>query len=195
MDGKLNIEKEEVYSRMGISMPYKVMSYIYSGELLYKRMMLDILFFKGWKPVEKRSLVYYDRHYEGDIDMGKVYKIVSGNRMYIGSTCFMIEDRLRKHLLDYEFYNRYFNGYCSSYEILKSGCYDIVLLEDNISKEELLERESWHIMCNRDMCVNILDPVTKMKLYDNGEEKRERDKLRDKYMIREVCRVIKESSI
>ena len=78
---------------------------------------------------------------------------------------------------------------------VKSGCYDIVLLEDNISKEELLERESWHIMCNRDMCVNILDPVTKMKLYDNGEEKRERDKLRDKYMIREVCRVIKESSI
>lgn len=44
-----------------------------------------------------------------DDSNGKVYKIVieNSNDVYIGSTIYEIEDRLRKHMLDYELYEKY----------------------------------------------------------------------------------------
>ena len=59
---------------------------------------------------------------------GKVYKIISNNsdRIYIGSTGFEIYDRLNKHMLDYEFYEKHKYHYCSSYEVLKNGEYKIL---------------------------------------------------------------------
>ena len=139
MDGKLNMEAEKVYECLGISMPYKIMCKYYNGELLYKRMLMDILL-KKWRSKIKIELD------EGIINRGemitssgKIYKIISnnGDRIYIGSTVFEIEDRLSKHMLDNEFYEKNKYNYCSSYEILRNGECKILLLEDNITKNRI----------------------------------------------------------
>ena len=48
----MNKDIEEVYERLGIFMPYKVMCKYYSGEMLYKRMLIDIVM-KKWKTKTK----------------------------------------------------------------------------------------------------------------------------------------------
>jgi hypothetical protein len=119
---------------------------------------------------------------------GKVYKIISNNsdRIYIGSTGFEIEDRLNKHMLDYEFYEKHKYHYCSSYDVLKHGECKILLLEDNINKKDLLSKESEYINANIEKCVNIIDPLTKSKLYNNDEEGHERRMLSAKHMMKIV---------
>jgi hypothetical protein len=188
MDGKLNMEAEKVYESLGISMPYKIMCKYYNGELLYKRMLMDILL-KKWRSKIKIEME------EGVISRGeminsngKVYKIISNNsdRIYIGSTGFEIEDRLNKHMLDYEFYEKHKYHYCSSYDVLKHGECKILLLEDNINKKDLLSKESEYINANIEKCVNIIDPLTKSKLYNNDEEGHERRMLSAKHMMKIV---------
>ena len=125
---------------------------------------------------------------------GNVYKIISKNtnKIYIGSTYFSIYDRLNKHILDYQFYTQYKNNYVSSYEVIKYGDCNIELLEsfDNIEKKELEKKESEYIKANVNICVNIHDPMSKKALYDNSEEKEQRRKERDKYMINEISNYI-----
>ena len=92
-----------------------------------------------------------------DYQLGKIYKIecnVTG-KVYIGSTCEpTLARRLTKHISSYK---RYLNGtysYVSSFEVLVSGNYDIVLIESYPcnSKDELHARERYYT--NNINCVN-----------------------------------------
>lgn len=196
MDGKLNNDIEEVYERLNIGMPYKVMCRYYTGNMLYKRMLLDIIM-KKWKTKTKvdSEKVIKSSNIMDDSN-GKVYKLVSDKSdiIYIGSTIFDIEDRLRKHMLDYEFYKKRSYHYCSSYEVLKNGDCRVILLEDKINKKELLEKESIYLNENQNKCVNVMDPLSKRKFYDNTEETKKRQLASNKYMIRLVCDEIKNSN-
>jgi hypothetical protein len=92
----------------------------------------------------------------------KVYKIVSPHTeyIYIGSTTSRLKNRLSSHVLNYK------RGvsYCSSYEILKYGDYDIFLIEkiacDDV--EELRRAERCYIEKNKN-CVNMKLPARTLK--------------------------------
>ena len=197
MDGKMNMEVECVYDKLGIGMPYNIMCKYYSGITLYKRMLVDIII-KKWKPKIKVDVeIVRNNKMEIDDSNGKVYKIVSenSNDVYIGSTIFEIEDRLRKHILDYEFYDKRKYHYCSSYEVLKSGKCRVLLLEDNICKNELLEKESKYINDNLYRCVNLVDPLSRRRIYEKDEESKKREIESRKYMIKLVCQEINDSNV
>lgn len=198
MDGKMNMEVEGVYEKLGIGMPYKIMCKYYSGMTLYKRMLVDIIM-KKWKPKIKVDIDIEMVRNKMDMDdsNGKVYKIVSenSNAVYIGSTIFEIEDRLRKHMLDYEFYDKYKYHYCSSYEVLKSGKCSVLLLEDNIGKNELLVKESKYINDNLDRCVNLVDPLSRRRIFEKDEENKKREIESRKYMIKLVCQEINDGNV
>jgi hypothetical protein len=192
---QINKDAEDTYIKLGINMPYEVMKKYYEGDKLYKRMAIDIVRGK-YKPINK--IIIEDRYYNYSKDIAtkkcNIYKIISKNteKIYIGSTCFSIYDRLNKHILDNEFYNKYKEHYVSSYEIIKYGDCNIELLEsfDNIEKKELEKKESEYIKANVNICVNIQDPTSRKALYDNSEEKEQRRKERDKYMINEISNYI-----
>jgi hypothetical protein len=192
---QINKDAEDTYIKLGINMPYEVMKKYYEGDKLYKRMLIDIVRGK-YKPINK--IIIEDRYYNYSKDIAtkkcNIYKIISKNteKIYIGSTCFSIYDRLNKHILDNEFYNKYKEHYVSSYEIIKYGDCNIELLEsfDNIEKKELEKKESEYIKANVNICVNIQDPTSRKALYDNSEEKEQRRKERDKYMINEISNYI-----
>jgi hypothetical protein len=192
---QINKDAEDTYIKLGINMPYEVMKKYYEGDKLYKRMAIDIVRGK-YKPINK--IIIEDRYYNYSKDIAtkkcNIYKIISKNKekIYIGSTCFSIYDRLNKHILDNEFYNKYKEHYVSSYEIIKYGDCNIELLEsfNNIEKKELEKKESEYIKANVNICVNIQDPTSRKALYDNSEEKEQRRKERDKYMINEISNYI-----
>ena len=192
------MEVEGVYEKLGIGMPYKIMCKYYSGMTLYKRMLVDIIM-KKWKPKIKVDIDIEMVRNKMDMDdsNGKVYKIVSenSNAVYIGSTIFEIEDRLRKHMLDYEFYEKYKYHYCSSYEVLKSGKCSVLLLEDNIGKNELLVKESKYINDNLDRCVNLVDPLSRRRIFEKDEESKKREIESRKYMIKLVCQEINDGNV
>jgi hypothetical protein len=91
--------------------------------------------------------------------LGKIYKIecnITG-LVYVGSTCEpILARRLAGHLKSYKCYlkNNGKTSYISSFEIIKNGDYDIILIEkcpcDN--KDELHARERYHT--NQIECVN-----------------------------------------
>ena len=78
--------------------------------------------------------------------LGKIYKIdcnVTG-KVYIGSTCEpTLARRLAGHVGNYKRYLKGTYSYVSSFEVLVSGNYDIVLIESYPcnSKDELHARE------------------------------------------------------
>jgi len=84
----LNTEKEDVYIRMGINMPYGVMCLYYKGEELYERMLMDIMNYK-YKPINriyiKDNLKNVSRLQNLGMSSGKIYKIISNNsnKIYI----------------------------------------------------------------------------------------------------------------
>jgi len=92
----------------------------------------------------------------------KIYKIVSNAvpDVYIGSTCEpYLSNRLAGHRGNYK---RYLNGKspcCSSYKILGTNDYDIILIEQYPcnNKEELHARERYWIEITKN-CVNKRSP-------------------------------------
>jgi hypothetical protein len=99
---KLNKEAENVYIKLGINMPYSVMTMYYKGIDLYKRMLCDIIMNK-YKPLNR---IFQNEKPNNDFkeyinNDGNVYKIISKNtnKIYIGSTSMKIEYRLRKHIM------------------------------------------------------------------------------------------------
>lgn len=101
---------------------------------------------------------------------GKIYKIVSGDLVYIGSTTKTLTQRLNKHETDYKSYNRY----VSSFKVLKTGNYEILLIENYPcnSRDELRAREQYHI--DNTECVNI------QRAYRSPEYKKEYTKENNK---------------
>ena len=89
--------------------------------------------------------------------LGKIYKIVCNvtDLVYIGSTCEpTLARRLTKHVNNYKRYLDKKYHYTSSYDILESGDYDMILIESYPcnSKDELHARERY--WTNQIKCVN-----------------------------------------
>jgi hypothetical protein len=88
----------------------------------------------------------------------KIYAIKSNqtDKIYIGSTCLDIYERLRKHRQNFRYYNLNGIKYTTSYEILKFEDHFIVLLENVNCKNqnELFLKESQYINENINHCVN-----------------------------------------
>ena len=100
--------------------------------------------------------------------LGKIYKIVTGDLTYIGSTCEpILSRRLAKHVSDYKRWKNNKNHYLTSYEVLKKDNYEIFLLESYPcnSKDELHARERHYIENN--ICVNKVIPCRSQKEYYN----------------------------
>lgn len=92
-----------------------------------------------------------------DYQKAKIYKIVDNttDNIYIGSTCEpTLARRLAKYVGSYESHLNETYHYDSSFEILKNGDYNIVLIENYPcnTKDELFSRERhW---TNALICVN-----------------------------------------
>lgn len=123
-----------------------------------------------------------------DSGEGIVYIIKSKNteKVYIGSTLNDIGRRLDGHKFSYYMYDKYRFGYCSSYDIMKYGDYNIIELEryDMISRKDLLLRESKVIEEYGILCVNIKNPSSGKNLVkDDSMKKRKIDKIEKLYEI------------
>ncbi len=96
--------------------------------------------------------------------LGKIYKLQSEHsaKIYIGSTCKKyLSERKATHVSDYKRYRQGKTNYLSSFEIMALGDYDIELLENFPceSKDELLKKEKELIRLNKDIVVNINNPI------------------------------------
>ena len=94
---------------------------------------------------------------------GKIYKIVCNTtgKDYIGSTCEQrLSQRLTKHVATYKQYLKGNKTYCSSYDLIEKGNYEIILLETYPcnSSEELRMRERFYK--DNTECVNINSPIS-----------------------------------
>ena len=118
--------------------------------------------------------------------LGKIYAIecnVTGQK-YIGSTCEpTLSKRLTKHVGSYRCYLKGTYPYVSSFDILQSGNYDIVLIESYPcnSKDELHARERYH--------TNNIDCINKIKnqgMYNEIGEKEYKKQYHEKNKDRSV---------
>ena len=105
----------------------------------------------------------------------KIYRIVSNitGENYYGSTCEpTLARRLAKHRSNYNDYVKGKYSYVTSFKILETDDYEIVLVE-NVNcnnKEELHQRERYHIENN--ICVNKFVPNrTKKQYYEDKKHK------------------------
>ena len=117
----------------------------------------------------------------------KIYKIVSFSTddVYIGSTCEKyLSNRLGGHRKDYK---RYLNGkqhYITSYKLLETDDYDIILIENFPcnNKQELHARERYWIE-NTPNCVNKIVPNRTDKEYREDNN----DKIKEKKIQKHKC--------
>ncbi len=105
---------------------------------------------------------------------GKIYKITSPNteKIYIGSTCHTLEYRLRKHINNYKSYLKGEYKYTTSYEIIKSNDFEIILLENvkcnNKRELHLIERK----YIDEIDCVNKFKPLrSKKEWYQDNKQR------------------------
>jgi hypothetical protein len=109
---------------------------------------------------------------------GKIYKLVSfqTDKIYIGSTTQNLAMRKAGHQRDYINYLNKKKNYISSFELVKLGDVDIVLLESFPcnNKEELHKKERYYIE-NTMNCINRVIPTRTIKEYyiDNIEKIKE----------------------
>lgn len=104
----------------------------------------------------------------------KIYKLIDNNtgNIYIGSTTQTLYQRKAEHVSDYKKYLIGKHHYVSSFEIVKNGNFDIVLLEKYSceDKSQLHIREGQYVRLND--CVNKLIPGRTKAQYrkENKEE-------------------------
>ena len=102
----------------------------------------------------------------------KIYKIIdnTNNSVYIGSTTKTINDRLCKHVNDYDRYLRGLMNYLASFDIIKNNNYTIELIElyPCKNKIELTMKENDYIKSI--VCVN------RQKAYRSNNDIKERYK-------------------
>lgn len=104
----------------------------------------------------------------------KIYKIVSNTTddVYYGSTCSPLSQRLSEHRKKYkQFINKKY-AYITSFKIIETNDYEIVLVEDFPCerKEQILARER-HYIENND-CINKNIPTrTKKEYYEQNKDK------------------------
>ena len=109
---------------------------------------------------------------------GKIYKITGGGLTYIGSTTQSLSQRLTQHRSNFKRFNEG-KGVCPNYKVLKSGDYQITLIEDCPCerKEQLLMRERFWI--ENTPCINITHPLRTSQEHhrDNKETINERHRI------------------
>jgi hypothetical protein len=114
-----------------------------------------------------------------DYKNGKIYKIVSEQteKVYIGSTCQTLSQRLADHKRHFKQYNNGKTDYVTSYEIVKYDDCQIVLIElfPCVQKCELHAREYHHMKLEINK-VNIKMPTKPNKEWreDNKEKLKEK---------------------
>ncbi len=117
-----------------------------------------------------------------DYSKGKIYKIIdnTNDNIYIGSTVKKLSRRLTNHRADYKRYLSGKTSYISSFDIIKNGDYDIILIEDvpNCQNIEQLKKKEREYIDKFD-CVNKYIPTRtkkesdKIYRYNNKEKKEE----------------------
>ncbi len=93
---------------------------------------------------------------------GKIYKIIdnTNNSVYIGSTCYSLEDRLKGHESSFRTYLKGIKATClTSYKILTNGNYKIELIENFPceNSKQLFEREGFYIRKYKNEGLNIVN--------------------------------------
>ena len=118
-----------------------------------------------------------------DYTHSKIYKIIdnTNGNIYIGSTTQKLTQRLGEHTRQYK---KYFNEkfrYVSSFDIIKNGNYEIILIEEvNCNnKEQLHKIERMHIEANE--CVNLRIPSRTKKEYYNANREEIIEKQKEYY--------------
>ena len=112
---------------------------------------------------------------------GKIYKIVCNitGKVYIGSTTVPLSRRLAEHRCNYKCWKEGKRNFITSFDIIKNGNYDIVLLEEFPceNNEQLYQRERFYIESL--ICVNKIIPTRTLKEYriDNADKIREQKKI------------------
>ena len=99
-------------------------------------------------------------------NLGKIYKLVSGDLTYIGSTCEpTLARRLAGHRSDYNRWKAGKSHFVTSFKILEQGNYDMVLIEDCPceKKDQLHKRERYYIDTLE--CINKVIPGRTMDEY------------------------------
>ena len=133
-----------------------------------------------------------------DYSKGKIYKIISDStdKIYIGSTCQSLSNRLAKHKSSFERWKRVNKGYATSFEIIKFDDYKIILIKDTPSsrKEELEKYEREVIEENKNICVNKNMPTRNHNEWciETNYNRKEHDK---EYQIKNKEKILEKAKI
>jgi hypothetical protein len=128
-----------------------------------------------------------------DYKNSKIYKIISNETedIYIGSTTQPLYKRFYEHKSKYKLWLGGQHCYVSSFELLKYGKCDIILIEDHPCerKEQLHARERYWI--ENTNCINKNIPTRTKKEYDKQYHKQYRkdnkEKIKEKRCMRVCC--------
>jgi len=107
---------------------------------------------------------------------GKIYCISNGELYYVGSTIQGLKERLRGHRADCKNYATS-NHYKSSFEIIKTGKYEIKLIENFPCQSKAdLEKREYEIIKEYnelygDKCVNIIGVQTAEQYAQKGRDR------------------------
>ena len=87
-----------------------------------------MILFNSFFTVFKKNMDDIDERYH----RGKIYCLRSNNSdlFYLGSTIHTLEKRLRHHESHYRAYQKGTDNYCTSYDVLATGDYEIVLYNE-----------------------------------------------------------------
>lgn len=113
-----------------------------------------------------------------DYQEGKIYKIVSGDLVYIGSTTQSLKARMTGHKTLYDSWKRGKSLFITAFPLIETGQYEISLIESYPcqSRIELSARERFWIETTN--CVNKVIPGRTINEYriDNAEKIKEQVK-------------------
>ena len=108
--------------------------------------------------------------------LAKIYKLVdnTNGNIYIGSTCKpYLSSRLVQHKLDYQRYIKGTYHYVTSFDILKNGDYDIILLESYPCDDKMQIRAKERYFIESLKCVNKHHPTkTQKEHYEENKDMR-----------------------
>lgn len=128
---------------------------------------------------------------------GKIYKLYSNksNICYIGSTTQSLNKRLKQHIINYKYFKEGNHNYTSSYNIIETNDYEIVVLEHFPcnTRQELEQRERFFIENLK--CVNKNIPTRNKTEYRNDNIVKIRQHDRNRWIDRKFAVNVKRKKI
>lgn len=118
----------------------------------------------------------------------KIYKITSGNLIYIGSTTApTLAHRLAEHVSVFKQWKKGNHNNVTSFQLIETGQYEIILIElfPCGSKDELHARERFHI--ENTICVNKFIPNRTQKEWDKEYRETHKELIKEKRSIKYTC--------